>query len=117
MKQEEGKSSIKLIIAIAVIIIVVILGVRYAMDFLKKENVKDLQVDLLLVKAKIEIVKGNYSLNKEENPLKGYQITQLPENINISGFLEKNVISEEEYEKYYVLDSRKLGTNGTTRAC
>lgn len=108
MKHEEAKSSIKLIIAIAAIIIVVIIGVNYAMNFFKKENAKNLQADLLLIKAKVEIIKGNYSVNKEENPLRGILLTQLPEDINISEFKEKNVISQEEYEKYYLLDSTSL---------
>ncbi len=108
MKYETGKGSIKLIIAIAVIIAVVIFGVNYAMKLIKKENVKNVQADILLVQAKVKIVKGNYSVNKEENPLRGYQLTQLPEDVNISAFLEKNIISQEEYEKYYLIDSTAL---------
>lgn len=108
MKHEEGKSSIKLIVAILLIGVVVILGFNYAKNIINKEKVKNLQADLLLVQAKVEIVKGNNNMNKEENPLKGYQLTQLPENINITDFLEKHVIPEEEYEKYYLLDSSSL---------
>ena len=115
MKQGTIKNSIGRIITIAIIIAVVIVGVKYTKDFLAKENVKDVQADLLLVKAKVETLKGKYSMNKEENPLKGYQLTQLPENIDITEFKEKNVISEEEYEKYYLLDSRKFGANGFER--
>lgn len=112
MRQEEGKSSIKLIFAIIVIAVVVGLGVKYTLDFINKEKVKNLQADLLLVKAKIEICKGNYDMNKDENPLQGFQLTQLPENIDIKEFLEKRVIPEEEYEKYYLLDSDALGKIG-----
>lgn len=109
MKREEGKSSIKLVLAIALIAVVVVLGIRYAKDFIQKENVKDLQADMLIVKTKVETLKGKYILNQEENPLRGYQLTQLPGNINITAFLEKNVITQEEYEKYYLLDSESLG--------
>lgn len=112
MRQEKGKSSIKLIFAIIVIAVVVGLGVKYTLDFINKEKVKNLQADLLLVKAKIEICKGNYDMNKDENPLQGFQLTQLPENIDIKEFLEKRVIPEEEYEKYYLLDSDALGKIG-----
>ena len=108
MNSENGRSTIKLIIAIAVIIAVVLIGIKFAMDFIKKEKVKNTQADLLLVKAKIEILKGNYDMNKDEHPLQGYQLTQIPEEINIKEFLDKHVISEDEYEKYYVLDKRKF---------
>ena len=108
MRQEEGKGSIKLIIAIVAIIVVGIFGFKYVKEFMNKESAKDLQADLLLIQNKVEIVKGNYSMNKVENPLKGYQLTQLPENIDIKAFLEKEVITQVEYEKYYLLDSVSL---------
>lgn len=108
-KKNSGKSSIKLVVAIAVIAVVTVLGVRYALDFIKKENVKDVQADLLLVRAKIEILKGNNGMNKDENPLLGYQLNQLPEGIDLKTFFDKKVIDENEYEKYYLLDSRMFG--------
>lgn len=114
MKRESGKGFIKLILAIAVIIVVVIIGIRYTKDVIKTENAKNMQADLLLVQAKVEMVKGNYNMNKDENPLKGYQLTQLPEGVNIDEFLSKNIIAQEEYEKYYLLDSRLFNTNGFT---
>lgn len=108
MNLKTGRSSIKLIIAIIIIVVAVIVGINYVMNIIKKESIKEVQADLLLVQAKVNIVKGNYSVNKEENPLKGYQLNQLPENINISAFLEKHIIPEEEYEKYYLIDSSAL---------
>ena len=108
MNLNAGRSYIKLIIAIVIIIAVLIIGINYVLSIIKRESVKDVQADLLLIQAKVNIVKGNYSVNKEENPLKGYQLNQLPENINIDSFFEKHIIPEEEYEKYYLLDSDVL---------
>ena len=108
MKQKVGKSSVKLVIGIVVIIIAVIGIVQYAKYYINKEKVKNLQADILLVQAKVEIAKANNNMNKEENPLRGYQLAQLPEEINITEFLEKNVVSQDEYEKFYLLDSASL---------
>ena len=72
----------------------------YIKNSLEKEKVKNMQADLLLVQAKVEIVAGNYNMNKEANPLKGVQLSALPEEVNINEFKEKKVISQEEYEKY-----------------
>ena len=108
MKQEDGKGFIKLIFGIAIIAIIIVLVVMYVKDALKKEKVKDMQADLLLVQAKVEIAAGNYNMNKEANPLKGVQLSALPEDVNINEFKEKNVIAQEEYEKYYLLNSRKF---------
>lgn len=108
MKQKSSKGLLKLLIIILLIIAVVIVLVNYIKDLIYKENVNDVQNDLLLVQAKVEICSGNYNLNKEEYPLKGYQLTALPENIDINEFMQKNIISQEEYSKYYLLDSRKF---------
>jgi hypothetical protein len=108
MNKESGKSSVKLVLAIAVITVFAVIGVRYAMDFFRRENIKNTQADLLLVKAKIEVLKGNYDMNSDENPLQGHLLTEIPEEINISEFLDKHVISEDEYGNYYVLDKRKF---------
>ncbi len=112
MKQEDGKGFIKLILAVAILIVVVIVGINYAKEFMNKESVKDLQADLLLIQNKVEILKGNNDMNSDENPLRGYQLSQLPEGTDINEFLEKGVITQEEYEKYYLLDSRKFRANG-----
>lgn len=107
-----SRNSGKRIIGMLLIVFVVICSVQYISYYIKKEKAKNLQADLLLVQAKVEIVKTNNDLNKEENPLKGYILTELPEEINIKQFLEKNVISEDEYAKYYLLDSNSLEQMG-----
>lgn len=108
MKYVKSKKSIMLILAIIVIAILVFLGVRYAINFFKQEDVKELQYDILLVKTKTETLKAQNTVNPDENPLRGYQLNQLPENINIDSFKAKNIIKEDEYEKYYLLDANCL---------
>lgn len=108
MRKEEGKSSIRLILIITAIIIVAIMGINAMREFMDGEKVKSLQADMLIVKTKVETLKGKNTLNPEENPLRGHQLTQIPENIDIKEFLEKNVITTEEYEKYYLLDDENL---------
>ena len=92
-EREKGYRFAKLIIGIIVIIVVVIFGVSYVKKLLIKKN-KNVQADLLLVQAKIELVKGNYNMSKENNALKGYQLNQLPEGINIQDFFDKNILNK-----------------------
>ena len=108
MNEKRIKNIIKLVIWISIVSIVGSIIVIYIKNVIKDEKIKTIQADLLLLQAKIEIVKGNNSMNKDENPLKGYQLNQIPEDIDLSEFFEKNIISQEEYEKYYVLDSKSL---------
>lgn len=75
---QKGRSGVgKLFLAIIIIAVVVIGIVMYIQDVVKKENIKDLQADLLLVQAKVEVIAGNYNMNKEANPLKGIKLSRL----------------------------------------
>lgn len=108
MRQESGKGTVKWIFIICVIIIVVVVIVQYIMGVLKKERIKEMQADLLLVQAKVEIVKGKNNLNKDENPLKGIQVSKIAEKVNIKGIMEKKNISSDDFAKYYVLRNSDL---------
>ncbi len=76
MKQKKGTGFAKLIVLIIIISSVVFIGVKYIKKEIKNEYIKNVQADLLLIQAKIEIVKGKYSVDKENNSLKGYQLTR-----------------------------------------
>lgn len=108
MKQDNGIGYIKLIIGVIIVTIIAIFAVLYIKEEIRKENVKEIQADLLLVQGKVELIGKSHGMNSEANPLKGYQLTVLPEGLNLQEFFEKNVIAQEEYEKYYVLDDTIL---------
>lgn len=76
MKQKKGTGFAKLIVLVIIIGAVVFMGVKYIKNEIKNEYIKNVQADLLLIQAKIEIVKGKYSVDKENNSLKGYQLTR-----------------------------------------
>lgn len=115
MKQKSSKGLLKLVIIIFIIVGIIVVLVNYIEELLHKEDINNVQNDLLLVQAKVELYAGNYNIDKDTNPLKGYQLTVLPENININDFLQKNIILQEDYSKYYLLDSRKFNRNGIRR--
>ena len=47
-------------------------------------------------------------MNAENNSLKGYKLTELPEEISLQDFYDKSVISPEDYDKYFVLNNEAL---------
>ena len=99
-------------IAIIITIIVTITGFSYIKNIFKNEDVKNFESDLLLVQAKVELVKGTNIMDKDKNPLKGIQVSQLPEEINIQDVFDKGLITEEEKEKYYFLNEEALNQMG-----
>lgn len=112
MKQKSSMGYLRLIIAIVIICVVVVFGFNYVKKMIDNEQNKNFQADLLLIQAEVELIKGKHEMDKENNQLKGYQLTQLPENINLDEFYGKNIISAEEYEKYYLFDSVVLEQSG-----
>ena len=112
MKKSGIAGYIRLLIAIIIIIIVTITGFSYIKNIFKNEDVKNFESDLLLVQAKVELVKGTNIMDKDKNPLKGIQVSQLPEEINIQDVFDKGLITEEEKEKYYFLNEEALNQMG-----
>ena len=112
MKKSGIAGYIRLLIAIIIIIVVTITGFSYIKNIFKNEDVKNFESDLLLVQAKVELVKGTNIMDKDKNPLKGIQVSQLPEEINIQDVFDKGLITEEEKEKYYFLNEEALNQMG-----
>ena len=108
MRNENGKGTVKWIIVICLIIVVVFAIVHYVIGIIKREKAKELQADLLLVQANVEIVKGKNNVNKDENPLKGIQLSKIGEKVNIKKVLEKQGISADDSAKYFVLRNSDL---------
>lgn len=108
LKDKKSFVSVRLIVAIVVIVIIIVFGVNYVLGLFREEQVRNFQSDILLVQSKVELLKGNYDMDKEAHPLKGIQLSQLPENIDISEFYGYNVIAEEDYEKFYLLNDEAL---------
>lgn len=108
MRQEKGKGTVKWIVIICAIALIVFFIVQHITGIVKKEKVKELQADLLLVQAKVEIVKGKNNVNKDENPLKGLPISKIVEKFKIKDLLEKKGISADDIAKYYVLRDSDL---------
>lgn len=114
MDENNVKRVVKYSFIMILIIIVVALLTMYIRNIIKKEKIKEMQSDLLQVQAKVEIVKGKNSVSKDENPLRGVQLSKINEKLKIASILEKFGITAEELESYYMLresdfDAMELG--------
>lgn len=109
MESNRIKRIILYIISISVIIAVVTLIVNYVIKIDKREKAKEMQADLLAVQAKVEILKGKNSVNKDENPLKGIQVSKVAEKIPVvNKIFEKHGITGDDVAKYYILKDSDL---------
>lgn len=109
MNQNSKKRIIKYVIIITIIIAIITLITQHVLNIVKKEKIKEMQADLLSVQAKVEIIKGKNNVNKDENPLKGIQVSKVAEKIKIvNKIFEKYEITGDNVGKYYILKNSDL---------
>lgn len=106
------KSQFKLMLYFFIIIIILFGLAYYIKGYLEIEKLNTIQTNLLLVQAKINNIKGSSKINKDNNFFIGKNATEYRENSVINAILEKGIISQDECDKYYVLDEKILNDNG-----
>ena len=86
---EYGRSAIKLIFTI-LILAVVITGIVFVVQRLWKDNsVKDIETDLLYIKAKCKIIRDKHIMDENEQLL-GENITEYPENEEVNEIISES---------------------------
>lgn len=110
MKSNKGMGMIQLIIVIVLIVTVVLAGgylVKTKYSEVRNETIK---TDMLHVQWKIKGYIDDKTAKGEEIIYLGTKLSESKEDVLIQEFLSKNIIAEEEYEKYYVLKDEDLAT-------
>lgn len=107
MKKEEGLGTVGAIIIVFFITITIIF-LCYMFQKNKNETKKsDINSNMLLIQGSCKVLKESSNANKEDNALIGTKLSEFSGDI-IDEFKTKGIISEEEYEKYYVLTDDDL---------
>lgn len=75
------------------------------MNNVESEKIKG---NMLLIQAACKIKKSRSIVDKNEDYLIGKKLSEDMENNIIKNFLDKKIISEEEYEKYYIFSNEDL---------
>ena len=108
MKSDKGMGYIPVIIIIIVVAILVAAGVYFIRIKLNEEKIETLKTNMLLIQWKARNYVDTKKAAKEEVTYVGTKVSEIQDNSLISEWLEKDVITEEEYEKYYVLNDEDL---------
>lgn len=106
--------TIRLFIVIAIIIAVGAVGLNYALKLLKQKQHDDIRTDLLLIQAKIEVIKGKVEVSSNAELYVGTKISEYYDN-DVKEFLKNIQINELQFDKYYILsihDLEKMGIYG-----
>lgn len=113
MKQESGKGMIKAFILL-VIMILIIVGICMSISKnIKTQKIDTVVSDMLTIKAKCKVFNENrIRTNKNEDELIGTKLSDIGEESELKSIIEDfkkvEVVTEEEYAKYYVLTDKNL---------
>ncbi len=109
MKSEKGLSFLGTAILVVVIALIAFVAVYFTRMQVEKEKSEDIKTNMLLVKAKVKTISGQYTLDKKEENLVGTKLSDMKENPGIKEFLEKDLFNpDEKGKKYYVLNQQNL---------
>ncbi|MBP3707483.1 MAG: hypothetical protein J6J36_02595 [Clostridia bacterium] len=106
--------TIRLFIIIAIILAVGAVGLNYAFKLLKQKQNDDVRTDLLVVQAKIKVIRGKAKVSSNTESYVGTKISEYYDN-DVKEFLKNIQINESQFEKYYILsmkDLEKMGISG-----
>lgn len=108
MKSNKGMGIIQLIIMISIIILIIALSIYFIKMKYNDAKVQTIKTDMLQVQWKLKDYMDKQTVKGEEKEYLGTKVSQLKDETLIKEFITKNVITEEEYEKYYVLSDEDL---------
>lgn len=108
--------SVVIFLIIILLVVIIYFGIKNnnnGIEILTKNNIEDINTDLLQVQAKVKVIKEQSVVKDDESILKGEKIKDSPNEtvISLLNQLEEiGVISEEEenFDKYYMWDKALL---------
>jgi len=112
MKKNNGMGIIKLILMVVLIVVVVATAVYFTRKKYREVKAETIRTDMLQVQWKLKDYIDKQTVKGEEKKYLGTKISEMQDNEIIKDFLAKNIISEEEYDKYYVLQDENLAEAG-----
>ena len=110
MKKNNGMGMIKIIIIMLFIGIVVALSVYFIRMQYHEARVETIKTDMLQVQWKVKDYIDKQIVKGEEKKYLGTKLSEMKEDLVLKEFFNKNILSEEEYDKYYVLKDEDLAT-------
>lgn len=94
---------VRLVVIFVLIVIAIIYFARYASHRIKAGKSDDIVANMLIIEAKIKVINGNVRVNNDEGDYVGIKVSDIQDE-NFRKKLNDVGITEELYEKYYVLN-------------
>lgn len=113
MKEEKGIALITLIIILVVLGLIIFTGLKYAENYMKKQEIEDIKANMLAIQSVITHINNKKTVDKENNALVG---TKLDLESNQTTYIIneelKTTLLEKEETELYILNEEELKNNG-----
>lgn len=113
MRNNKGMGMIKLIIMILFIILIVAGTIYFFRMKYHEARVETIKTDMLQVQWKVKDYIDKQTVKGEEKHYPGTKLSEMKDESVFKDLLSKDTLSEDEYEKYYVLKDEDLATVGS----
>lgn len=109
--EKKSFKTLKLVVIIAIIIAIAVILVNKGLEMIEQKKFEDIRTDLLLIQAKIEMIKGKSKVNNNIDAYVGNCVSEY-NNDEIKEFLKGINIKEEDFRMYYVLNYQEFENLG-----
>lgn len=93
----------RLITITIIIIIIGIFCIKRASSVLEQKKCDDIKADLLLIQAKVKVIKGKSEVSGNKDNYLGTKISEI-ENNDLKDFMKYIKIKDEDFDKYFALN-------------
>lgn len=112
MKRNKGMGMIKLIVMILFIALIVATTVYFVRMQYHKARVETIKTDMLQVQWKMKDYIDKQTVKGDEIEYLGTKLSEMRSSDLLQELFNGNVVTEDEYEKYYVLEDKDLAEAG-----
>lgn len=112
MKRSQGMGMIKLIVMILFIVLIVSSIIYFVRMKYHAARIETIKTDMLQVQWKIKDYIDKQTVRGEETKYLGTKLSEMRSSDLLQELFNGNVVTEDEYEKYYVLEDKDLAEAG-----
>ena len=112
MKRSQGMGMIKLIVMILFIVLIVSSIIYFVRMEYHAARIETIKTDMLQVQWKIKDYIDKQTVRGEETKYLGTKLSEMRSSDLLQELFNGNVVTEDEYEKYYVLEDKDLAEAG-----
>ena len=97
--------TLRFFIILCAIVVIGVVTAQKGFKMLRQKESDDIKTDLLMIQAKVKVIKGKSDVNANTDAYVGTKVSE-SDNVDMKEFLKNINIQESDFEKYYILSNQ-----------